>query len=895
MQSGQHVGSFRVAEKLGQGGMGEVWRATDGKLGRDVALKLLPEDFAADPDRHARFEREAKLLASLNHPNIATLHGLEHLDGRHVLVMELVEGEGLDQRIARGAVPVDEAVAIALQIAQALEAAHERGVVHRDLKPANVKIRPDGTVKVLDFGLAKAADATAAANPSLSPTITHAATQAGLILGTAAYMAPEQARGAAVDKRADIWAFGVVLYEMLTGRSLFAGETVSDTLAGVLKTDVEFSRLPGATPRPLRELLRRCLERNPKNRLHDIADARIVLDDLQRGARDEIVAPPAAAPLAARPRRMRTLAIVATVLALLLAIAGVVRLWPPAAPASASRVSHLGIVVPDGDEIVSLHLQPLAVSPDGASVVYVGQHGNNPEQLYLRALDTAEPRALAGTEGARSPFFSPDGRWIGFFAKGQLKKVTSGGTALQALADAPDARGGSWGKDDTLYFAPTNNSGLLAVPATGGKVAILTRPDRKQGEISHRWPHVLPDGTALVFTIWTGPGPDEHQVVRQSLASGERTVLVRGGDGGQYVDAGYLVYGRLDGLLAMPWRPAQSDLREVVPIALPEFARLQGEGVSDFAVSADGTLAYLAGGPERLAQRVVWVDRAGSTEDLPLPEREYEAVAISPDGRQAAVQIQDGIVGLWLYDFSRQTMTPFATTGGSSQAPVWTPDGSHILYRGTRAGHRNVYSKAADGTAPEERLTTREDSIQTPTSVSPDGRWVVFTDGLPAQTDSTVWIVGTSGDRQPRQLLQPGELNGRVSPDGRWVAFQSLASGRGEVYVQPFPGPGPRRQVSVGGGDCPLWSRDGRELYYSTPDKLMAAEVTTGATFTAGPPRVLFTGRYRGTINGNTPYDVTADGRRFLRVRQAQPQHPVTHIDVVLNWFAELRRVAEAK
>ena len=323
-----------------------------------------------------------------------------------------------------------------------------------------------------------------------------------------------------------------------------------------------------------------------------------------------------------------------------------------------------------------------------------------------------------------------------------------------------------------------------------------------------------------------------------------------------------------------------------MPIALPEFPRLEDEGMSDYAVSADGTLAYLPGGPARLAKRVVWVDRAGNAEPLPLPERDYEAVAISPDGRQAAVQIQDGTVGLWLYDFSRQTLTPFATTGGSSQAPIWTADGSHILYRGTRAGHRNVYWKAADGTAPEERLTTREDSIQTPTSVSPDGRWVVFTDGLPAQTDSTVWIVGTGGDRQPRQLLQPGELNGHVSPDGRWIAFQSLASGRGEIYVQPFPGPGPRRQVSVGGGDWPLWSRDGRELYYSTPDKLMVVEVTSGATFVAGPPRVLFTGRYRGTVNGNTPYDVTADGRRFLRVRQAQPQRAVTHIDVVLNWFA---------
>jgi serine/threonine-protein kinase len=933
---GARLGTYEIVGKLGAGGMGEVWRARDTRLDREVALKMLPAGFADDPDRHARFEREAKVLASLNHPSIAHLYGLEHLevqaDSRqptahsssthpdpasgnpspeprtpspdverapgalHVLVMELVEGEDLAARLSRGAIQVEEAIPIARQIAEALEAAHGQGIVHRDLKPANVKVRPDGTVKVLDFGLAKAANAAAAADPSLSPTVTHAATQGGLILGTAAYMSPEQARGVAVDKRADIWAFGVVLYEALAGRSLFAGPTVSDTLAGVLKTDIDFARLPESTPPRLRELLRRCLERNPRNRLHDIADARIVLDELQRGALDEVAeARPIAAPPAPRPAWMRALAFVATGAALLLVAAAVMRVWAPAAATgSASRVSRLSIVLPEGDEVASLHLRPLAMSPDGASVVYVGLRGDNAEQLYLRALDEAEPKALAGTEGARSPFFSPDGRWIAFFAKGQLKKVTIGGTALQTLADARDARGGSWGKDGTLYFAPTNSSGILTVPASGGTVTALTQPDHSRGEISHRWPEVVPDGSALVFTIWTGPGPDEHLVVRQSLASGDRTVLVRGGTGGRYVEAGYLLYGRLDALLAVPWRPDQGP-EDVVPIVLPELARLEGEGVSDLGVSADGTLAYLAGGPGRLAQHVVWVDRGGNTEALPLPERDYHSVAISPDGRQAVIQIEDGVVGLWLYDFPRQTLAPFATTGGSSQAPVWTPDGTHVLYRGTRAGHRNLYRKAADGSSPEERLTTRDDSIQTPTSVSPDGRWIVFNDGMPALGDSTVWIVGTIGDRQPRQLLQPGEVNGQVSPDGRWIAFQSIASGRVEVYVQPFPGPGPRRQVSVGGGDCPLWSRDGRELYYATPDKLMAVDVTSGPTFVAGTPRALFAGRYRGSLNTTTPYDVTADGRRFLRVRQAQPQRAVTHVDVVLNWFAEFRRVAEAK
>jgi len=891
--SGSSLSHYSILGQLGAGAMGEVYRARDTKLGREVAIKVLPEHFADDEERLKRFEREAKTLASLNHPNVAQIFGVDQVADTCFLVLELVPGESLEERLKGGALPLDEALDVCRQIAEGLEAAHEAGVIHRDLKPANVRLTPDGKVKVLDFGLAKPAHEGRHA----STTDSVLSTVAGRLLGTPTYMAPEQARGKAIDRRVDIWALGCVLYECLTGKRLFDGETLTDVLTTVLHEELDVSTLPAGVPADVRALLARCLAKDPRHRLRDIGDARLVLEG--SGVLEERIESGARSPAPGRALPWGACALLTLLLALVsLQAFGFLRLWSPAsAPASAQGAMHVSLSLPAGDEVGSRKEMPLAISPDGTLVVYVGLHGNK-TQLYLRPLAQSEAKPIAGTEGAKSPFFSPDGRWLGFFAQGKLKKVTVGGTALQVLADAPDARGGSWGTDDTIYFAPTNVSGIWKTPASGAPATELTRLDRDSGEISHRWPHVLPDGETLLYSIWTGPGPDERQIVRQSLAAGgERHVLIQGGASARFLAPGHLLYGRLDALFAVPWEPSEVDLEGVVPIALPESARLEGEGASAYALSTRGTLVYLSGGDARRSQRLVWVDRAGLVEPLPLPERDYHSVAISPDGRQTIVQIEEGMVGLWLYDFARQTLTPFATSGGSSQAPVWTPDGKRVIYRGTRAGFRNLFWKAADGTGEEGRLTTKADVVQTPTSVSPDGHWVVFNEEGSAQTGGQIWMMPLEGEPSPTgkpTLLVKG-TNGQVSPDGKWIAYLSLVSERHEAYVQPFPGPGPRQPISTGGALSPLWSRDGSELFFTTLDELMAVDVTTTPEFSASAPRVVFEGRYRDSFNGNTPYDISADGRRFLRVQQVLPDRALTHIDVVLDWLAEVKQVAADK
>ncbi len=883
---GTRLGPYEVVSAIGAGGMGEVYRARDTKLNRDVAIKVLPDAFAQDAERLARFTREARTLASLNHPNIAQIYGIED----RAIVMELVEGEDLSAHSARGPLPLAEALPIARQIADALEAAHEQGIVHRDLKPANVKVRADGTVKVLDFGLAKAMDqagAGASADAMNSPTLTARATQMGMILGTAAYMAPEQAKGRPVDRRADIWAFGVVLYEMLTGERAFKGDDISEVLATVLKTEPDWHALPAGTPASVRRLLRRCLEKDPRKRLSAIGDARLELDER------EPAMTAADAPTTPARRSIGLASAAGMVAVAILATIGLTRVLSPSTePSSQGAATHLSIALPDGDEVTDTNLLPLAMSPDGTRVAYVALR-DGVRRLFLRHLTDPTPVALVGTEGARSPFFSPDGQWIGFFAQEKLKKAAVASTAVQIITDnVADPRGGTWSPDDTIYFAPTNVSGLWKVPASGGTASEVTRLDRARGEVSHRWPQVLPDGKALLFSSWTGPGPDERAIIVQALTTGDRHVLVPGGDTPRYLPAGYLTYGRLDTLLAVPWNPSQTEVGNIAPISLPEFPRIENEGASDYAVSTNGTLAYVAGGAARYAQRIVWVDRAGATEALPMPERDYEAVGLSPDGQRAVVQIREGTMGLWLYDFARHTLTPFATTGGSSQGAVWTPDGRRILYRGTRGGTRNIYWKSADGSGDEERLTTREDVIQTPASVSADGQWLVFTEG--GVGGGSVRTMRLQGDRTPRQLVRPG-WNGQVSPDGRWLAYQSDVSGQAEVYAVPFPGPGPRIPISANGGIDPLWSRDGRELFYTRGEKMMAVTVAPGATLSVTAPRVLFEGRYRPSLNSLTAFAVSADGRRFLRVQQVQPDRPVTRIDVVLNWLAEFKAPGVAK
>ncbi len=905
LSTGTRLGVYELTGPLGAGGMGEVWRARDTRLQRDVAIKVLPDLLAEEPERLARLTREAQTLASLNHPNIAHIHGLEESGGVRALVMELVEGEDLSAHITRGAMPFAEALPIARQIADALEAAHEQGIIHRDLKPANVKVRPDGTVKVLDFGLAKVMDPLAGASGGRSggdlansPTLTARATQAGVILGTAAYMAPEQARGRAVDRRADVWAFGVVLYEMLTGRRAFEGDDISITLASVLKDEVDWRALPADLPAGVRRLLRRCLEKDPRRRLSSMGDARLELEEIEPAATVSGGDGAGAAPSAgATTRRGLSLPVALGIAAAAaLVTAGVMRsLTPAPAPPAATGVTRLAVTLPEGVEVADTNRMPLALSPDGSMLVFVAS-GEGAQQLYLRRLTERDAVALPGTEGAATPFFSPDGQWIAFFAQGKIKRIAVGGAAMQIVAsEAIDPRGGAWGSDGIIYYTPTNTSGLYKVPAAGGTPTVLTKLDPGKDEISHRWPQVLPDHQWLLYTVWTGPGMDERRIVVQSLVTGERHDLLPGGDSPRYLASGHLLYARTDNLFVVPWRPGVTDLSGAVPVTLPEHPRLENEGAAARDVSSSGTLVYLPGGPTRYSQRLVWVDQAGRTEPLPIPDRDYASVAISPDGRRAAVQVNEGTIGIWMYDFERHTLTPFPTGPGSSQAPVWTPDGRRLLYRGTRHGQRDIYVKASDGTGDEVRLTAGLGRSLTPTSTSPDGQWLVFSGlGGTVGGENMIWRLRLDGTGKPEPMLPSADrqFDGQISPDGRWMAYASGISGRLEIYVMPFPGPGASQQVSVGGGSEPIWSHDGRVLYFQNREQLMAVDVAPGNPPRFGQPRALYEGRFRRTANGNTPWSLSPDGRRFLRVQQAEPDRGFDQIDVVLGWADEVKRMA---
>jgi len=903
IQPGTSLRQYRIVGPIGAGGMGEVYRAQDTKLGREVAIKVLPAALAQDPDRLARFKREAQVLASLNHPNIAAIYGLEDADDVQFLVLELVEGEDLAGHLLRGRLPIDDVLAIAKQVADALAVAHDKGVVHRDLKPANVKLTPDGKVKVLDFGLAKAAagdaSSTGAPDPGSAPTMTHAATMAGMVLGTGAYMSPEQARGKPVDRRSDVWAFGCVLYEMLTGGKAFAGDDVTETLAAIVRGEPDWTRLPAGLPPAVRVLIERCLVKDRDQRLPDMSVVRFLLSDAA-GSLSGAVAATAAVPVAPSPARRRLVPlVVATALLATAATFGAARWLAPAGDAGGEAVVHASLVMPDGIELGATHLMAVAISRDGTRVAFVGDDdGTN--RIYVRSLHETEARVLEGTEGGDSPFFSPDGQWIGFFAGSKLRKIAVGGAALQTLADAPSHRGGDWGRDGFIYYAPTTIGAIWRVPEGGGAAAEVTRKEPDQDEISHRWPRLAGDSKTLLFSIWTGPGDDEHHIAMKTIGAAEHHVLVRGGDAPRYAAGiGSLLYTHMGELYAVRWSPSLTALGKAVPAptSVQPNDGVGNEGCGNYAVSDNGTLVYLVGGRSGRAARLVWLDRAGRPEFASLPGRQYENVAISPDGRRAIVQINDGVTALWTYDLERDTLTPLGKSAGSSQAPLWTADGARVLYRGTRKGTRNLYWRAADGSGEEERLTEKPGVVHTPTSVSTDGRWLLFNEGGPDQPGGQgVQVMRLDGDRTPRAFFaEPaGESNGQISPDGRWLAYEASVSSRREVHVTPFPGPGAKHQVSTHGGTEPLWSRDGRELFFQSGTQLMAVSVEPGAAFSASLPRLVHEGRFVSQVNSNTSWSLSPDGARFLRIQKVEPERAIRQCELVLNWFAELTQRSAA-
>ena len=883
----QTLGHYRVEEKLGAGGMGVVYRATDTKLGRQVAIKVLPEAFAGDPERLARFQREARMLAALNHPNIAAIHGLEESGATHYLVLELVPGETL-----RGPMPVGEAVRVCAQIAEALEAAHEKGIIHRDLKPANVKITPEGKVKVLDFGLAKAYSGEAGEGPTVSVE----PSREGAILGTPAYMSPEQARGKPLDKRADIWAFGCVLYEALAGGKAFPGESFSDCMAAVLTREPEWEALPASTPANVRALLRRCLQKDPARRLRDIGDARLGLEE------PLLEAMPAAAEAATRPR-LAMLGVACGVLGALAAGLLGWHLWrkAPATP----PVARFTINLPP-NEVISSQVRPaLALSPDGRHVAYVGNRAGR-TQLHLRPIDQLESKPIPGTEAGAGPVFSPDSRWLAFFQNFKWKKVALSGGPPVTICDAPQdsSTWATWGPDDTLVFGRSAGFGFWRVSAAGGGTRQPMVMPHSETERAAIYPQFLPGGRALLFTVITHDTDvyDEARVVAHSLETGQRKVLFEGAHRAWYSPSGHIVYIHSGTLLAVPFDLARLAVTgPPAPVVDGVFESL-ANGNTHVSISANGSLVYAPGGAVSGARKAVWVDRQGAVQPLPMPPRSYLHPRLSPDGRQLAIEVEGPNHDVFTYDLDRGTLTKL-TFDGVSHWPLWTPEGKRLTFRSHRTGAMSMWWMPADRSGAEERLTTIGQG-QSAASWSPGGRVVAFTQVNP-ETLADVWVLELDGERKPRPFAQTkfNEGSPRFSPDGRWIAYCSNESGRMEVYAQPYPGPGPKIQISTDGGSDPVWKGKGGELYYRTGEKMMVVDVTTHPVFRAGRPGLLWEKYFAYGRNSScaapgpssSNYDVAPDGQRFLMIQEGEQDAPATQIHVVLNWSEELKRLAPEK
>ncbi len=892
---GQSLLHYSILEKIGKGGMGEVFRAKDQKLGRDVAVKLLPEEFARDADRVARFQREAKLLASLNHPNIAAIYGLEESGKTNFLVMELVEGQTLADRIKAGAIPVEESLKLALQIAEALEAAHEKGVIHRDLKPANIKVTPDGKVKVLDFGLAKAyAGEQAESNLSNSPTLSDMATQQGVILGTAAYMSPEQARGKAVDKRADIWAFGCVLFEMLTGQAAFQGEDVTEILASVVKGGANLDLLPANLHPRVREAITRCLQKDLKRRYQGMADASYEIGQALATPGGVLTQP---VTTAEPPKRLRVMLPWIAATAILGVIIGGLVVWKfrPAEPRDVMRSEYS---LPDGQQFAEIYAHnSLAVSPDGKLIVYSAAKG-----LYIRSVNELTAKPIAGIEEkAISPFFSPDGKWIGYISAtdmGKLKKVAVGGGAPEVLCAATTVQ--AWWVEDGTIIYPREHD-IMRVSEEGGTPESIL--NLKSGALSR--PQMLPDGKSILYT--SRPNNGQPKIMVQTLKSGQAKELFTGLEA-QYVPTGHIIY-RLpnnNNLFAVQFDLAGLNVKGQSATML--------EGIVQYAISQSGTLAYIPVGPGAAAAKktFVWVNREGKEEVLPVPPNNYHKISISHDGKRVALEVTNPNANIWIWDIIGKNMRPLTSDEGASNAsPLWTIDGKRILYAWDRENvfKGGVYWRAADGSGEAEKLASVAGRGLFPNSLSPDGKSLVLWEIVWSPTlHQAIGLLSMEGGRARRDLLHDEKYSmqaPRVSPNGKWMAYESYESGKPEIYVCSFPDAKKGTKVSEGGGNSPLWSPDGRELFYNNVDATMAVPVETEPQFKInGMPTVLFRGTAGKDLGPNwadmanfTYWDIDPDPDpghlRFLMMKDASETPRKIHI--VVNWTEELKRKVPIK
>jgi serine/threonine protein kinase len=874
--------------------MGEVYRALDKNLGRRVAIKILPEGFSTDLERLARFEREAKLLAALNHPNIAAIHGVEGTEGRRLLVLELVEGDTLKARLDKGPLAVAEALDTCRQIAEGLEAAHEKGIIHRDLKPGNIMLTPEGKVKILDFGLAKAyTTETTQIDIANSPTITGQMTEPGVILGTAAYMSPEQARGRSVDKRADIWAFGCILYECLTGRRPFEGDTVSETLASILKGEPEWKALPVSLPWKITDLLRCCLQKNPHDRLHDMGDARIEIEEAAKYPTRPTETVPS--PIW---RKLLPWALTAAV------SAGAIWIWILSSARTPQEIVRSTINLPASQRLTGgsstedlsggfsrPSCRAFCISPDGANLVYSAV-SEKMTMLYIRPLSQTEAKPIPGTQGGVMPFFSPDGKWIGFFTDDKLKKVALAGGPPVTLCDAFPS-GASWGSKGFIVF--DNGKTLSKIREEGGAPEILTT--LQKGEGFHQLPEILPNGRAILYTSATGSGWfADWKIVAQSLETGKRKVVVEGADP-RFLPTGHLLFARNGTLMAVSFDPDTLELRgNPVPVLEDVMQALFSVWMdstyasAQYAVSNSGILASVPGGvyPE-VKQALVWVDLKGAVRPSGIPNQLYYSPRISPDGQQIAFTSFYKERNLWVIDIERGSARKL-TFEGEADVACWGPDNRSLTFDWVGAVPGNgIFVKSVD-TGVEASSLFKNELRRFPIAWTPDGKLLAF------MQEKDIWVFHADDQRieqvtkTPNNILWP-----TLSPDGRWIAYSSNESGRYEIYVQSFPAPGTRYMLSTEGGSEPVWAPKAQQLYFRNGNKMMVVDFRPEVNNVLAKPRELFEGQY----DFDSPirsYDIYPDGNRFLmRQLSDQPPQPVRQIQIVQNWFEELKRLVPAR
>jgi eukaryotic-like serine/threonine-protein kinase len=899
---GNKLGQYEIESSLGSGGMGEVYQARDIRLGRSVAVKVLPEAFAKDPERIARFEREAKVLAALNHSNIAALHGFEQSGETHFLVMELVEGETLATRISRGPIPAEEALAIAHQIAEALEAAHEKGIVHRDLKPANVKITPEGKVKVLDFGLAKAMEsAPVYANLSNSPTLSVMATNAGMILGTAAYMSPEQARGENTDARSDVFSFGCVLYEMLTGRQGFQGRTVSDILASVLARELDFSLVPARLNPKISQLIRRAVEKEPKRRWQAVGDMRVEIEAVRANPYEEAVV--------SRPLWKRAIPIVVTAVVVAAATAAV--MWNVRTTKLAA-LTRFPFVIPEGQRFTRTGRHVVAISPDGANFVYVA---NN--QLYLRTMAEMESRPIQGTNlDVDTPFFSPDGHWIGFHSatENKIKKIAITGGASVTICDSQLPFGASWATDGHILLG-AGPAGILRVSENGGKPETVVSV--KDGEFAHG-PQLLPGGNTILFTLANGTSADrwdKAQIVVQSMRSSERKAIWEGGSDGRYVPSGHVVYASGSTLLAIPF-DIQNLTRTGGPVPVIEGVfrtpnAAVTTGAAHYGLSENGSMVYVPGSNSEgnNGRLLALVDPSGTRKPIAVPPAPYLQPRVSPNGKQLVVGTDDGKDAVvWVYDLAGTTSMRRLTFGGANRFPLWSRDGQRVVFASDREGDIALFWQRADGNGSAERLTKPEQKQlggYTPDSWSLDGKTLLFSSV--GGTDTGIWSAVTERDAKPKLLIDtPSKRDdsSSVSPDGHWIAYESNEGGQIEIYVQPFPPTGAKYQITTTGGAFPMWAPGGKRIFFTQGrtgiGRIFSIDVQTQPSFVFGKPTPLAIDGILANGGAGMPrgYDIAPDGKFVVMLPLSEAEtstRQIQQIYVTLNWFEELKQRVSAK